>query len=406
MVAKKRGALELADDARRELRAVARSRTEPVRRVERARMLLWYADGEKIAEIMRRLGTNRPKVERCVDKALSIGAVAALDDLPGRGRKREITEEARAWLVSLACRKPTELGYAQELWTTALLAEHARRHCAEAGHPSLSLLAKGTVSKILSAQPLRPHKVKYFLERRDPEFDGKMAQVLHVYKEVELLREGGKSDGRLRAYVSYDEKPGIQALGATAPDRPPKPGVHAEVGRDHEYVRHGTATLLAGLDLLTGHVHGAVADRHRSREFVDFLRQRPRLSEAGADPRDPRQPLGARLEGDPRLPGDDPEPLRVRVHAEARLVAEPGGVVLRQAGADAAARHPRGLEGRTQGAHPAAPRLAQRRPRWSSSGATDWTTWRRRDAAKFYFGNETLVVRFQNAICGGAGLLA
>ena len=273
MVAKKRGALELADDARRELRAVARSRTELVRRVERARMLLRYADGEKIAEIMRRLGTNRPKVERCVDKALSIGAVAALDDLPGRGRKREITEEARAWLVSLACRKPTELGYAQELWTTALLAEHARRHCAEAGHPSLSMLAKGTVSKILSAQPLRPHKVKYFLERRDPEFDGKMAQVLHVYKEVELLREGGKSDGRLRAYVSYDEKPGIQALGATAPDRPPKPCVHAEVGRDHEYVRHGTATLLAGLDLLTGHVHGAVADRHRSREFVDFLRQ-------------------------------------------------------------------------------------------------------------------------------------
>lgn len=273
MAAKKRAALELSDDARRELRAVARSRTEAHRRVERARMLLWYADGETMAEIMRRLNTNRPKVARCVDKALSIGAVAALDDLPGRGRKREVTEEARAWLASLACRKPKDLGYAQESWTMALLAEHARAHCREAGHPSLSRLAKGTVSKILSAQALRPHKVKYFMERRDPKFDEKMACVLHVYREVKLLREGGKAGGPLRAYVSYDEKPGIQALGTTTPDRPPRAGKSAEAGRDPEYVRHGAATLMAGLDLLTGHVHGAVVDRHRSREFVDFLRQ-------------------------------------------------------------------------------------------------------------------------------------
>lgn len=269
----RRPALELERDVERELRAISRSRTGAAGRVERARMLLMYADGETVAEIMRRLDTNRPKVVRCVDKALRLGALAALDDLPGRGPKRKITEEARAWLVALACRKAKDLGYAQELWTVALLAEHARTHCAEAGHPSLSTVAPGTVSKILSAQPLRPHKVKYFLERRDPEFDAKMAQVLHVYKEVRMLREDGKTDGPLRAYVSYDEKPGIQAVGGTAPDRPPKPGAHAEVGRDHEYVRHGTVTLLAGLDLLTGHVHGAVADRHRSREFVDFLRQ-------------------------------------------------------------------------------------------------------------------------------------
>ena len=161
MAAKKRAALELADDVRRELRAVSRSQTEPFRRVERARMLLWYADGVRIAEIMCRLNTNRPKVERCVDKALSIGAVAALDDLPGRGRKREITEEARAWLTSLACRKPTEVGHEQESWTMALLAEHARAHCMEAGHPSLSMLAKGTVSKILSVQAQRPHKARH-----------------------------------------------------------------------------------------------------------------------------------------------------------------------------------------------------------------------------------------------------
>src|SRR6266436_5709989 len=74
------------------------------------------------------------------------------------------------------------------------------------------------------------------------------------------------------AIVSYDEKPGIQALATTAPDLPPEPGVHATFARDHEYKRHGTVSLLAGIDLLTGKVHAFVKDRHRSREFIEFLK--------------------------------------------------------------------------------------------------------------------------------------
>ncbi|WP_219684378.1 IS630 family transposase [Bradyrhizobium canariense] len=72
--------------------------------------------------------------------------------------------------------------------------------------------------------------------------------------------------------VSCDEKPAIQAIATTAPDLPPKPGVHATFARDHEYKRHGTLSLLAGIDLLTGKVHALVKDRHRSREFIEFLR--------------------------------------------------------------------------------------------------------------------------------------
>jgi hypothetical protein len=73
------------------------------------------------------------------------------------------------------------------------------------------------------------------------------------------------------AIVSYDEKPGIQAIATTAPDLPPEPGTHATFARDHEYKRHGTVSLLAGIDLLTGKVHALVKDRHRSREFIEFL---------------------------------------------------------------------------------------------------------------------------------------
>jgi transposase len=75
----------------------------------------------------------------------------------------------------------------------------------------------------------------------------------------------------IAAVLSYDEKPGIQALSHTAPDLPPVPGEHKTVGRDYEYVRHGTLSLLAGIDLLSGEVLGIVRDRHRSAEFMEFL---------------------------------------------------------------------------------------------------------------------------------------
>ena len=64
----------------------------------------------------------------------------------------------------------------------------------------------------------------------------------------------------------------MQAIGATAPDLPPKPGIHATFSRDHEYRRHGALSLLAGINLLTGKVHALVEERHRSREFIEFLK--------------------------------------------------------------------------------------------------------------------------------------
>src|SRR5579884_1454951 len=181
-------------------------------------MMLASAGGQGVVSIARELQTNQPKVMRCLARARALGAIEALDDRAGRGRKRRITPEARAWLVSLACQKPTDLGYAQELWTRRLLAQHARTHCATAGHPSLQQVVKATVSRILTANAVRPDRIEYYLEKRDPEFETKMATVLHVYKQDELVREAGaEPDGKLAAVLSYDEKPGIQAIGRTAP---------------------------------------------------------------------------------------------------------------------------------------------------------------------------------------------
>jgi transposase len=121
--------------------------------------------------------------------------------------------------------------------------------------------------------------VRYHLERRDADFEQKMAEVLCVYREVQILKKAAakaknksKTSRKPVAIVSYDEKPGIQAIATTSPDLPPVPGTYATFSRDHEYKRHGTLSLLAGIDLLTGKVHALVKDRHRSREFIEFLK--------------------------------------------------------------------------------------------------------------------------------------
>ena len=252
------------------LEALTRSRTEPASRVERARILLAYRAEPSSTAVGERIGVTHQTVQRCVRRAARLGVIAALDDSPRPGKAPNITPEAKAWLLSLACQKAKDLGYPHELWTTRLLARHVREHATAAGHLSLARIVQGTVCKMLAAQEVRPHKVRYYLERRDEAFEAKMAEVLCVYREVAILKE---SDASEVAIISYDEKPGIQAIGNTAPDLPPRPGAHQAFARDHEYQRHGTLSLLAGIDLLTGRVHARVEDRHRSREFVSFLKQ-------------------------------------------------------------------------------------------------------------------------------------
>lgn len=269
----KRAKLILSTDELNKLEQISRSRTEGLTRIQRAQILLAYHQGETVSRIAKRFETNRPKIERTIDRALEVGAIASLNDLPRKGKTPTITADAKAWVLSLACQKPKELGYASEIWTTASLAKHIRSYCIAAGHPSLSNLARGTVSKILSKAVIRPHKIEYYVERRDPEFDVKMVQVLHVYKEVELLRTNLENgEAQTVAILSYDTKPGIQAIQNKSTDLPPVVKKYATFKRDYEYKRLGTVSLLASIDLLNGQVHGQARDRHRSIEFIEHLK--------------------------------------------------------------------------------------------------------------------------------------
>jgi len=269
-----RAALVLSDEQRSMLTELAGSRKAPVREVERAKVLLKFAQGTSISEIQRQVGVGRPMIYKCIDKALAAGIQTGLKDAYHRPHDPQITDDAKAWVVSIACSKPKELGLAAELWSISALARHVCEHAEQAGFARLSGAGKSTVWRILDENQLKPHKIRYYLEKRDPDFDRKMHEVLVVYRDVSIYAEGAVHDARPNPIytVSVDEKPGVQAIGLIAPDLPPIPGKAPAVGRDYEYIRHGTVSILAGIDLHSGHVFAQIEDRHRSREFIALLK--------------------------------------------------------------------------------------------------------------------------------------
>ena len=260
---------------RKHLEALARSRTEQAQTVQRARILLLRAEGIKIDEIADKVGINRKSVMLCINKYIEGGVENALVDAPGRGRNPEITDDERTWVVNVACQRPYELGIPAETWTFTRLTEYINKNAEAAGYIRLSTITRSGIQQILKKAEIHPHKIRYYCEKRDPDFEAKMHDVLFVYKQIEMqFDEYGNllpfEDVKINT-VSYDEKPGIQAIATTSPDRMPiaKNGYRQ---RDYEYKRLGTLSLLAGIDLLTGVAIPLVSETHKSADFVEFLK--------------------------------------------------------------------------------------------------------------------------------------
>lgn len=266
--------LVLSKEQQEDLKKIVQSRKAPIREVQRAHILLRYSEGMPITEIEKMTHVSRPTIYKWMEKSLAMGIEEGLKDKYHRPKQPVITEEAKAWVISLACQKPKDFGYAAEVWTRKALAEHAKKYGPGSGHDCLKKACKATIQRILSEHPIRPHKVAYYLERRDPDFDHKMEEVLCVYKEVNLQNETLES-GEVPSVitVSVDEKPGVQAIQNIAPDILPDPEKQSRILRDYEYKRLGTLSILAALDLHSGHVIAQVHDRHRSSEFISLLKE-------------------------------------------------------------------------------------------------------------------------------------
>jgi len=173
----KRAALLLTEDQKTMLKELSRSRTAPAREIERAKVLIGYADGISIVGLQRQIGVSRPMIYKCIDKALAAGALMGLKDTYHRPHEPEISDEARAWVASIACTKPKDHGLAAELWTISSLASFVSERAEPAGFPRLAHAGKSTVWRILDENEIKPHKIRYYLEKRDPEFEKKMQQV-------------------------------------------------------------------------------------------------------------------------------------------------------------------------------------------------------------------------------------
>jgi len=274
--------LILTDEERKLIKIISSSRKEKHSKVERAKYILDYSNSESVYSIAKKYGENHQKIEKVIKKAIQYGAITALSDLPGKGKRKIITEKARLWFLNIACTSPKELGLPFETWTMSSLAKYVREHCEKEGFSVLSKIQKGTVYKLLSKSNIKPHKVKYYLKKTDSEFKEKMYNVLHVYKEIELARENGDNN---IIVVSYDEKPGVQAIGNIHPDLQPKinnvninnnsknnKAKESTVLRDSHYKRYGTVSVLSGIDLLTGEIRTIVRDTHKSEDFIEFLK--------------------------------------------------------------------------------------------------------------------------------------
>lgn len=272
---------ELQANDRAVLEKLVKSGMTPVIIRKRAQILLKKAENKSSTKVAEELNVNRHTVELWCQKYRNRTEEQSIKDIlsvaGGRGRKEEITGEAKTWLISVACMKPKDLGYAAETWTTRALTKHINIAAKEAGFDRLSTITESGVHKILDKANIKPFRIQYYCGRRDPDFDDKMHNVLLVYKQLAFqFDEEGKllpfGDGEVTHVLSYDEKPGIQAIANTSEDKMPTEECGV-IKRDYEYKRLGTVSLLAGIDLQTGEAVPLVSDTHNSGDYIEFLRK-------------------------------------------------------------------------------------------------------------------------------------
>jgi transposase len=237
-------ALAMTDEQRSIVEVLARSSTQPHRVVVRARALLMAAEGEPHSVIAQRCGVTPLTVRNWRNSFAERGLEKFAQVAPGRGRKPEIGQDKVEEIV-WATRFTKPVGKTH--WSCRDMAKHAG-------------ISKATVQRIWSARGLKPHLVETFKLSNDPQFEGKLVEVVGLYLNPP---EGA-------VVLSVDEKSQCQALERTQPSLPMTKGRAGTM--THDYKRHGTTTLFAALNVLTGHVLSKCLPRHRNGEFLKFLR--------------------------------------------------------------------------------------------------------------------------------------
>lgn len=270
--------ISLKDNEKEYLNKLLKQNTLEIRVYKRAKILILKSEGYTNENISEKLDVSISVVKLCLNKYKAGGIETALRDSEGRGRKSEITEDDVTWLISKACQKPKDLGYSSEFWYPASFTRYINAVAEKEGHPRMSTIVESTIRTIMSKAKIKPFNITYYCEKRDPDFDSKMHDVLVIYKQIEMqFDENGKLipfENETIHTLSYDEKPGIQAISNTCDDIVPIADTDKNscYKRDYEYVRLGTLSLLAAIDLQTGESIPFVNETHKSSDFITFLK--------------------------------------------------------------------------------------------------------------------------------------
>ena len=238
-------AVVIAPEQRRDLERLARAGTTPQRVAQKCRVILLAGEGLSNSSIARQTGMSRPTI-LAARSAFVEGGVAGLAQRQKRKRTPRVLSAATEQKILEATLKtrPADATH----WSVRRLAAELR-------------LSRMMVQRVWQKHGIQPHRVEKFKISGDPRFEDKVRDVVGLYLNPPE-----------RALVlSVDEKSQIQALDRTAPILPLRPGIPER--QTHDYKRHGTTTLFAALNILNGKVIGACLPRHRSREFLKFLRQ-------------------------------------------------------------------------------------------------------------------------------------
>jgi len=230
---------------RRRLKALARDRNTPHKHVWRAEIVLLSADGIGTNEIMRQTGKSKTCVWRWQERFMQAGYDSLLHDKTRPSRIPPLGSNITDRVVTLTqSDPPAEATH----WTSALMAKVVD-------------ISASSVQRIWRAHGLQPHRVKQFKLSTDPQFVDKLRDIVGLYL----------SPPNRALVLSVDEKSQIQALDREQPVLPMMPGIPERW--THSYVRHGTTSLFAALDIASGFVIGKCYKRHRAAEFLDFLKQ-------------------------------------------------------------------------------------------------------------------------------------
>jgi transposase len=233
----------LSLDDRERLAAIIADRNRPLKHVQRARIILHSDEHLSVLEVAKRTGVSRPAVWRWQQRYAEEGVEGLLRDKTRPPGKAPLPACTVATVLSITCSEPP--GEATH-WTGRAVAERA----------GISLRA---VQRIWGAHRLQPHRVRSFKRSQDPAFAEKVEDIVGLYM----------SPPTHALVLSIDEKSQIQALSRTRPGTGVRPGRPATM--THDYVRHGTTTLFAALNVLDGTVLGRCMQRHRHQEFIRFL---------------------------------------------------------------------------------------------------------------------------------------